>query len=242
MKKIITFLFLLTSLSVPAFSDTGTAAMPFLKLGGGARGAALGGAFSAIADDSTSMFYNPAATVFLDRKEFSFSHTMWLEDMSIENIAYVHPISSLMTIMLGASVLSSGSMDNFDEFGNTGGSFTAMDVAASGGFSYIFTKRLYLGAQLKVFSQSVDAESSMTLGADVGAVLRGDVVRYTFSAMNLGSEMKLGAYSFSLPRTLRGGISRELFRGFKVDGEWILNNPDRIMLEKLNGLYNYDIN
>ena len=28
----------------------------------------------------------------------------------------------------------------------------------------------------------------------------------------------------------------------KVDGEWILNNPDRIMLEKLNGLYNYDIN
>lgn len=221
MKKTIISLFLIVFASMPVFADTGTAAMPFLKLGGGARGAALGGAFSAIADDSTSVFYNPAATVFLDRKEVAFSHSLWLEDMSLEHISYAQPLSPYMSAMFGAAALRSGSMRSYDEAGVSGGSFSAMDVAVSGGISYIVSQRFYAGAQVKLFSQSADSDSARSLGADLGAVIRGDILRYSVSVLNLGSDIKLGSYAFSLPRTIRAGVSKELFSGFRGSAEYI---------------------
>lgn len=221
MKKIfIAFIFFITA-SMPVSADTGTAAMPFLKIPGGARGAAMGGAFSATCDDSTAIFFNPAATVFIDRSELSLSHAMWLEDMSIENISYVQPMTSLLSFTAGASALVSGKMSANDESGSSSGSFSSMDIAAQAGLSYILTKRVYVGAQAKIFSQSVDSESVSTVGGDIGIVARGDYFRYAFSVMNLGPKIKLDEHSFDLPRTIRAGISREFFKGFRAGAEYI---------------------
>src|SRR5688500_3342213 len=45
----------------------GTTAAEFLLLGAGARGAALGGAFAALATDVTALYYNPAGLAQLSR-------------------------------------------------------------------------------------------------------------------------------------------------------------------------------
>src|ERR687894_3315319 len=45
----------------------GTTAAEFLLFGAGARGTALGGAFSAIATDVSSMYYNPAGLALMPR-------------------------------------------------------------------------------------------------------------------------------------------------------------------------------
>jgi hypothetical protein len=45
----------------------GTSSAEFLLLGAGARGAALGGAFAAIASDVSALYYNPAGTALMAR-------------------------------------------------------------------------------------------------------------------------------------------------------------------------------
>ena len=47
----------------------GGSSAEFLLFGAGARGMALGGAFSTIVDDVTSMHYNPAGLTFMDGPE-----------------------------------------------------------------------------------------------------------------------------------------------------------------------------
>ena len=56
--KIVAFIFLLTAHTMTAIA--GTYAADFLNIGVGARPAAMGGAFVAVADDPTAFFWNPA--------------------------------------------------------------------------------------------------------------------------------------------------------------------------------------
>src|ERR1041384_7890432 len=45
----------------------GTTSAEFLLLGAGARGTALGGAYSAIANDASALYYNPAGIALMSR-------------------------------------------------------------------------------------------------------------------------------------------------------------------------------
>src|SRR5580765_1095305 len=49
-------------------------AAEFLKIAVGARAVGMGGAFSAVADDATSPFWNPAGMVYLPYKEAFLQH------------------------------------------------------------------------------------------------------------------------------------------------------------------------
>lgn len=45
----------------------------------GARAAALGGAFTAIVDDSTSVYYNPAGVANLKMIEINVNYDIWFD-------------------------------------------------------------------------------------------------------------------------------------------------------------------
>ena len=220
MKRII-FLLILLSAAFPAYADTGTAALPFLKVSGGARAAALAGAYTALGDDCNSIFANPAGSVYMDRRCLSLSHSIWLEDMSIENISYAQQISQHSTLLIGAAALFSGDMKYYGEDGSSSGTFDSMEMAASIGISHILSKRFYIAAQAKLFSQSGDNRSDRVTGGDVGAIYRGDYLKLGFSAVNLGPKIKLGEHPFDLPRTLRAGISRKVLKNLELGADWI---------------------
>lgn len=64
----------------------------------GARSLAMGGAFTAIADDATSALLNPAGLVQLRRPEFSLVGKVWTEDMHLDwgsgsytDLSYINP-------------------------------------------------------------------------------------------------------------------------------------------------------
>lgn len=225
MKNILKAIFLLLVLISPAQAHTGTAALPFLKAESGARPAALGGAYTALGNDAFSIFTNPAGTVFMDRREISLSHALWLEDMSLENLAYVQPFTSRLSILIGASALMSGSIKSYNAAGYSTGSFNAMEMALSAGVSYLISRRLYAAAQAKIFMQSSDDLSSNTYGGDFGVIYSGDYAKFGFSALNLGQKIKLGEYAYDLPRTFRFGVSRELIKDFAAGAD-IVNYID----------------
>lgn len=69
-------LFLITAaLAVPTVSHATKYAGEFLKVQPGARAAGMGGAFSAVADDATAPYWNPAGMVYLPYREVLPQHS-----------------------------------------------------------------------------------------------------------------------------------------------------------------------
>ncbi len=87
---------LLVALTVPAFSQTpqmidalakwkrsGQAAMPFLRLGAGARTMGMADAALALRGDPATLFYNPAGLAYVENRAIMFSNMNWLIDTKI---------------------------------------------------------------------------------------------------------------------------------------------------------------
>lgn len=65
------------------FEKVGTFDGQFLKIGIGARAAAMGGAFVAVADDASALYWNAAgiARVDADKSQLQFNHAIWPADL-----------------------------------------------------------------------------------------------------------------------------------------------------------------
>src|SRR5262245_40304659 len=83
---------LLPAVSARAVSN-GTQAGSFLLIGDGARAAAMGEAFTGLADDVTAASWNPAGLTQLDGLETSLSYADWFADTSYSNVAAGGPVS-----------------------------------------------------------------------------------------------------------------------------------------------------
>lgn len=68
-------IFLLAWTILPAFAGVGRTGAQILSLGGGTRAAALGGAFSAVSGDVTSLFWNPSGSAEMDEIQTTLAYT-----------------------------------------------------------------------------------------------------------------------------------------------------------------------
>ncbi|MFH1958040.1 MAG: PorV/PorQ family protein [bacterium] len=160
----------------------GTSTSNFLKIGIGARAVGMGGAFSAISDDVSSVYWNPAGLGQLTRKEASFMHNEWVEGISYDYIGYAHPLKPGDKGVFGGSLyyLTAGSIQGYDSGGGVLQEYTADDTAAV--FSYgrkLTGKRfkmpdrgLYAGANLKLINKRLAMKSAFGIAIDAGALYK----------------------------------------------------------------------
>lgn len=71
-----------------------------------ARVASLGGAFTAISNDPTAIFYNSAATVGIKNKQMNFGYAKLFVgvdnvNFSLSQFAYLHPLSPIVSMGIG---------------------------------------------------------------------------------------------------------------------------------------------
>ena len=200
---------MLSGLTVPAlYAGAGSDAAAFLKIDAGARAAAMSGAFVAVGDDASSVFYNPAGPALARNQELMLAHSEWLEGLRNEHAAYVHPVSPKLTIFTGLTALIIPSMDKLDVGGYKTGSFSAMDGAAGAGFSWAFDDDLFGGLFIKTVYQQADTRKAFAYAGDFGLIKTyGNTVRLGLAAQNLGTPMKLYTESFDLPFTCRAGAA-----------------------------------
>lgn len=218
-------LFIILANALPAFcGGTGSAALSFLKLDCGARAAGMGGAYSAVGDDSFSVFYNPAGVSFMDRKELALAHNMWLSGMTHENAAYVQPLGAHLTAFAGLNMLLSGKMTEYDALGNASGSFSARESALTLGLSGMLTRNLFAAAAVKSLNQSAAGSSASAWAADAGLMATTGDLRAGLSVSNLGSPIKYGATAFPLPLIIRGGLARNFNQELWLTADWIQNS------------------
>ncbi len=210
-------------LLVPAAVSAGGAgdALPFLKMDAGSQSAALSGSYSAAGDDALCVFYNPAGTALVQKKEALLGHNEWLQDMRNEILAYVHPLGPRFTAFAGANLLLGGKMARYDAAGAQSGSFSPLEGAVSAGGSARLGRGWYFGAALKTLSQQAAGEKASAWAGDAGLLKKAGDWRIGLAADNFGSSIKLGRDRFDLPLMLRGGISYTFLGDYTAAAEWI---------------------
>jgi hypothetical protein len=171
----------------------------------GAREAAMAGAFTAIADDASSVFSNPAGAALAPRHELALSHAEWLQGLKAENLAYVHALDAGRTVGAGLTMLRSGSMQGYDSAGGETASFSSNEGAASFAYAQGLGGGFHAGAAAKGIWQRVAGEQATAWALDAGLVKTWEEFRLGIAVQNLGTKLKLYSEAFSLPTAFRAG-------------------------------------
>jgi hypothetical protein len=206
------------------FSKGGRAALQFLKIGIGARQAALGEASIASVRDVNSVFWNPAGTSAVESFEASFSYTKWLADLNYMSAAAGFRWGGVGVLTLGVSTLDYGDIEEAlvtsvtgSNDTRTGNTFSGDDMLVTLGFSREFTDRLSIGISAKWVRESLTEFSESILLFDVGTNydMRYKGFRLAMSAQNFGTDVKFLEEStrtegFDVPLIFRVGFSGDL--------------------------------
>ena len=186
-----------------ATTNVGTAGAQFLKIGPGARVESLGGTFSAIANDVTTIYWNPAGLSQLKKTSFSDTHTLWIADIQYNYLAFATSIENVGT--LGGSVTFLNVPDieitTLAKPDGTGLMYSAWDSAVSLAYSrQLYEKdsgaKLSFGVNTKYIHQQIHREKATGVALDVGTLYHTGwrSLRIGMSFSNFGPEM-----SFSGP-------------------------------------------
>ena len=139
------------SMATEPFAKVGTYALQFLKIPVSARGVAMGNAFTALSDDATATYWNPAGMVDVTRTSISLNHTWWPADISLDFASAVFTLP-FVPGQWGVSARSL-SMDPQVERtiflpDGTGQSFDAGDMSFGLSYAKFFTDKFSSGATI----------------------------------------------------------------------------------------------
>lgn len=211
-KHLLTLVFLTPTLGWCDQGGTFTGA--FLNLGQGARAEAMGGAFTAIADDARACYWNPAGLAKSKKQKLSLDYLKFVGDINTQYVSYVLPVESMGgSLGLSATYANFGSIDRRDATGASVSGDTKVS-AFQGGLSWGQTlgERLLLGAGVKSFSQNLAGTKSSGFAADAGVLMELAPERLTFGAsvVNLGPTIEVGTTEEKIPLTYKGGLAYQI--------------------------------
>lgn len=145
-------------------------AAPWLRMGVGARALAMGGAFTAVADDATAQYWNPAGLTKIENIEATFMYTSNMSvDRQFNYVGYAHWLG---VGGLGIGWINAGMFDmpvTIDPDTQRGTDDTAENAIM---LSYgMEAGSIMLGGTVKVLHQTVmGADSESGFGLDLGGM------------------------------------------------------------------------
>lgn len=217
------------------YPSAGSTSAAFLKLPVGARAVAMGGAFTAVAGDPYSIYWNPAGLAGLEgERHAGLFHNEYFQGLGQEFLFYTAPAAAFHVPLAGRPRSGAFGLgldyfytpkdmerrsglyeaDPVNPISPVEGKFGAYDLAFSAGYGWRRGADLSLGAAFKVIRQSIDGESGGSVALDLG-VLRdftygGTPYTAGFTVQNLGPGLKLADRRYGLPLVFKAGLSRPL--------------------------------
>lgn len=175
----------------------------------GARPVALGGAYTALSDDLSALYFNPAGLVQMNTTGFSFTHNSWLSDINIEYIAGKYKLGSFGHIASGLNITTMGELEGYDIFGNPTEKFTASSKILYITYAKSIISKISAGVNFKYLNDNIEDRSSNAITADVGLLIN-DIplknLNLGFSLSNIFGSMKFTNTEEKLPLIARAGI------------------------------------
>lgn len=169
----------------------------FLLLGAGARGAALGGAFAALTQDVTALYYNPAGLAQMARPSAMVSTYSYVANTRYSWVGIGLPLSGGARA-LGVSVGTFGFSDQpvytLENPDGTGETYSVAETFIGATYSQNFSDRFSAGFTAKMISDHLGSTSATGFALDFGTNFHAMVgerpIRAAFVIDNLGSNLR----------------------------------------------------
>lgn len=198
------------SLAAPVLADDpGSAGLLSMRLGIGGRSGAMGETGVAIAEDATSVFWNPANLAYAPGTQMAVQHMEYFGLFRMESLTVSHQ-TDYGSFGLVFSGFYSDELDRTpaQPSGVTQGTFRPYDVVAGLGYAREL-EQFSIGVVGKMVYQRIDAYSGSTPAFDVGVTHHAVIDGLTMAAalQNFGPDMKLNEEEFPLPQVVRLGMA-----------------------------------
>jgi hypothetical protein len=219
MKKIVITLSIFAALSLSVSAQN----MPSLFIPIDPEAASL--AVSSAAREATAFATadNASAMSFSQSKfRGGVSYGMWAPDAADSkavNAGAFLRLGEKAAVGFTGSYISDRQMSITSATGAVTGTFTPKDIVARVGFSYRFTDFLSAGVTAKVLSSSIGPDLSGTaFGGDISAMYSSNGLNATLALCNLGTAIKYGSESYSMPMYAKAGAAYSIV-GLTVSAE-----------------------
>jgi hypothetical protein len=209
--------------AVSAFAGKeGTSGAQFLKVGVGARAAAMGDAYDPVASGPEAMFWNAAGLVSVENQGFTISDNEWIADTRMVGAGYARKFG-FGTVGFQANSMMYGNFDEttVEEPNGTGNTFSANDMAVGVSIGRRLTDRFAVGGTVKflrlAFSGVENVDPAMGVAFDVGTQYNTGfrTLRMSIALQNLGPDLQYGGTYQELQRT-RTEFKEEEFSSFSL--------------------------
>jgi hypothetical protein len=195
-------------------SKVGTTGVPFLGIHAGPRAYAMGGAFTAMSDDATSLYYNPGGLARISQSQFLASTMNWLVGSRFNWIGCALHIGGSNAVGISLTQLNYGEDDvtTVLQPEGTGEKWSASDFALALSYGRDLTDRFSIGGTVKYIQQKIWHESATAFALDVGLlfITQFHDMRLGMSISNFGTDMRMDG--------------RDLIRRIDLDPQNLGNN------------------
>jgi hypothetical protein len=197
--------------SVAWAGSPGNAGLLSLRMGIGAREAAMGGAGVASSEGAAAVFWTPGNNVFADFETgLALQHHRYLGLFNHESAAVAHRVGKGV---LGVTFMGFYS-DELDRYGTEPvgvpeGTFKPYDVALGVSYAHPIGESFAAGMTAKLIYEKIDRYSDTGFAFDFFLTHKAMIEGLVFgaSATNLGVDITLNAEPFKLPTAVRIGAA-----------------------------------
>lgn len=176
-------------------SKVGTTAGKFLSIPVGARALGMGGAFVAVANDASAMFWNPAGLSSIYQYEALFTHSQWLADIDFNYGGIVVPMGDVGVFGVNFTSLTMEQMERTTELqpDGTGEFFSVGSFSVGVSYAKNLTEWFSIGGNVKYVSETIWNSSATGFGVDIGTLFQTPFPGLKFGAgiSNFGTKMQI---------------------------------------------------
>jgi hypothetical protein len=174
----------------------GTTSAEFLLLGAGARGAALSGAYAALATDVSALYYNPAGAALMTRPGVMVSTYSYVDGTRYSWAGFALPFSGgtrAFGVQIGTFGFDEQPVYTVEQPNGTGALYSVSETFVGVSFSQNFSDRFSAGITAKGIFDELGQASGNAFAVDFGtnfhAQLNNHPIRFSFVLANLGSNL-----------------------------------------------------
>jgi hypothetical protein len=187
----------------------GTTSAEFLLLGAGARGAALGGAFAALADDPSALYHNPAGIALARGPGVSLSTYDYIVDTRYSWGGVVFPFAGgarAFGVQLGTFGFSDQPVYTVEQPDGTGSVYSVNETFVGLTYAQNFSDRFSAGLTAKMVIDQLGEANGNAFAVDFGtnfhAMLNNHPIKFSFVLANLGTNLSYSgdALNVDIPR------------------------------------------
>jgi hypothetical protein len=210
-------------------ASSGTEGAAFLDIPVGAGPAALGSAYTALAEDAYAPTWNSAGLGFVEGTELAGQHLSYLESIHYEYLSVVHPLAGSREaganhkgLGFSAQYLASGDIPETDVNGNSIGDFQSHYGAYNLAYGQTLGEKAAIGVTGKWINAKIDDVSANAYAVDFGSMYK-MTNRLTLAAtvLNIGTKLKFLSEGDDLPLAFRAGAAFRLTKQVTLSSEGV---------------------